>query len=68
MKIINNIIYFKEDEVRMIDPLDEKIASIRRSIAKFKKDHPELYQSEILKEIEREKQSEQRRRSFNSRS
>ena len=30
----------------MIDPIDEKIISIRQRIAKFKKDHPELYESE----------------------
>jgi len=31
----------------MIDPLDERIISIRQRIAKFKKDYPELYESEI---------------------
>ena len=31
----------------MIDPLDERIVSIRQRIAKFKKDYPELYESEI---------------------
>ena len=30
----------------MIDPLDETIASLRRRIEQFKKDHPELYKSE----------------------
>ena len=30
----------------MIDPIDEKIISIRQRVAKFKKDHPELYESE----------------------
>ena len=30
----------------MIDPLDETIASLRRRIEQFKKDHPELYESE----------------------
>jgi len=30
----------------MIDPIDEKVISIRQRIAKFKKDHPELYESE----------------------
>ena len=30
----------------MIDPLDETITSLRRRIEKFKKDHPELYESE----------------------
>ena len=31
----------------MIDLLDERIISIRQRIAKFKKDYPELYLSEI---------------------
>ena len=31
----------------MIDPLDETITSLRRRIEQFKKDHPELYESEI---------------------
>lgn len=30
----------------MIDPLDETIASLRRRIEQFKKEHPELYKSE----------------------
>ena len=30
----------------MIDPLDETISSLRRRIKQFKKDHPELYESE----------------------
>ena len=30
----------------MIDPLDETITSLRRRIEQFKKDHPELYESE----------------------
>ena len=30
----------------MIDPLDETIASLRRRIEQFKKDHPELNKSE----------------------
>ena len=32
--------------IPMIDPLDETIASLRRRIEQFKKDHPELYKSE----------------------
>tara|TARA_R100000482_G_scaffold89080_1_gene36217 strand:+ start:528 stop:764 length:237 start_codon:yes stop_codon:yes gene_type:complete len=32
--------------IPMIDPLDETIASLRRRIEQFKKDHPELYESE----------------------
>ena len=32
--------------IPMIDPIDEKIISIRQRIARFKKDHPELYESE----------------------
>ena len=31
----------------MFDPLDERITSIRQRIAKFKRDYPELYKSEI---------------------
>ena len=30
----------------MIDPLDETIASLKRRIEQFKKEHPELYKSE----------------------
>ena len=37
----------------MIDPLDETIASLRRRIEQFKKDHPELYEnSEVVDEKE----------------
>ena len=32
--------------IPMIDTLDEKIASIRQRIVQFKKDYPELYESE----------------------
>jgi len=32
--------------IPMIDPLDETIASLRRRIEQFKKEHPELYKSE----------------------
>ena len=32
--------------IPMIDPLHETIASLRRRIEQFKKDHPELYESE----------------------
>ena len=32
--------------IPMIDPLDETISSLRRRIEQFKKDHPELYESE----------------------
>ena len=32
--------------IPMIDTLDEKIASIRQRIEQFKKDYPELYESE----------------------
>ena len=31
--------------VPMIDPIDEKIISLRQRIAKFKNDHPELYEN-----------------------
>tara|TARA_B100001113_G_scaffold303096_1_gene262851 strand:+ start:473 stop:709 length:237 start_codon:yes stop_codon:yes gene_type:complete len=37
----------------MIDPIDEKIISIRQRIAKFKKDYPELYESENNEREER---------------
>ncbi len=30
----------------MIEPLDETITSLRRRIEQFKKDHPEVYESE----------------------
>ena len=33
--------------IPMFDSLDDKITSIRRRIEKFKKDYPELYESEI---------------------
>jgi len=36
----------------MIDPLDEKIASIRQRIRQFKKDYPELYESEKNEQME----------------
>lgn len=32
--------------IPMFDSLDDKITSIRRRIEKFKKDYPELYESE----------------------
>ena len=32
--------------IPMIDPLDETIASLKRRIEQFKKEHPELYKSE----------------------
>ena len=39
--------------IPMIDPLDETIASLRRRIEQFKKDHPELYEnSEAVDEKE----------------
>ena len=46
--------------VPMIDPIDEKIISLRQRIAKFKRDHPELYKSEN-KERERNTHSSKTR-------
>ena len=39
--------------IPMIDPLDETISSLRRRIEQFKKDHPELYESENNEREER---------------
>ena len=46
----------------MIDPLDETITSLRRRIEQFKKDHPELYESEINEQ--REPQQHTTRKDF----
>ena len=47
-KLLNSVSINRDTggRVPMIDPIDEKIISLRQRIAKFKKDHPELYKSE----------------------
>ncbi len=48
LKLLNSFSINRDTRggIPMIDPIDEKIISIRQRIAKFKKDHPELYESE----------------------
>jgi len=48
-KLLNNFSINRDagGSIPMIDPLDETISSLRRRIEQFKKDHPELYESEI---------------------
>ena len=47
-KLLNNFSINRDagGSIPMIDPLDETISSLRRRIEQFKKDHPELYESE----------------------
>ena len=47
-KLLNSVSINRDTggRVPMIDPIDEKIISLRQRIAKFKKDHPELDESE----------------------
>ena len=47
-KLLNSVSINRDTggRVPMIDPIDEKIISLRQRIAKFKRDHPELYKSE----------------------
>tara|TARA_R100000030_G_scaffold92339_1_gene77889 strand:- start:171 stop:407 length:237 start_codon:yes stop_codon:yes gene_type:complete len=48
LKLLNSFSINRDagGSIPMIDPLDETIASLRRRIEQFKKDHPELYKSE----------------------
>jgi len=48
LKLLNSFSINRDagGSIPMIDSIDEKIISIRQRIAKFKKDHPELYESE----------------------
>ena len=45
----------------MIDPIDEKIISIRQRIARFKKDNPELYESEKNEKKRKKRESSKKR-------
>ena len=55
LKLLNSFSINRDagGSIPMIDPLDETIASLRRRIEQFKKDHPELYEnSEVVDEKE----------------
>ena len=55
LKLLNSFSINRDagGSIPMIDPLDETISSLRRRIEQFKKDHPELYESENNEREER---------------